>query len=569
MSIKRKTNLIFCLVILGITICFFSCNKKALSTIQKRTVLIDQTIKKDLPLIPLKSRNISIKSEDQFKAMSSIELKKYFFDSASGEPFLNELMTISKLRPSDVTPDIQQCKGGNCSRWELYNYAHNGTTIIIVDDKNSEVLKHAYYPLMQGEISEELGKLAMKIAVEDIRVIDAYGGIPDTSSVRMQATKTALNRTKCQRSNHLCVAPTFVKGNKALWVIVDLTDLEVVGIKWTEVGKVGMPVTERSAQNDHIMECCCDMLEEVNLMGWNLSYSLTRSDGLKISDIKFNNEPIVRSIKTVDWHVSYSQTEGFGYSDAMGCPEFSQAAVIADQPAHIEFLLEEKDTIGFSIIQNYFSLGWPTPCSYNYRQEFKFFKDGSFRPTVGSLGRGCGNDGTYRPVTRISFYSTENQFCNSKDGELQTWDKESWMHENEVFEYYKDDGLGVVKRKGKDDYLVQANVGQFGDGSRGDNAHIYITAYKQNGEEGESELPTIGPCCNVGYEQGPEKFIDGEDLINNELVMWYVPLLKNDDRRGNEYCWAETYLENGIYKTKVYPCMSGPKFKRIPNKGNL
>ena len=39
--------------------------------------------------------------------------------------------------------------------------------------------------------------------------------------------------------------------------------------------------------------------------------------------------------------------------------------------------------------------------------------------------------------------------------------------------------------------------------------------------------------------------------------------MKNDDRVGNEYCWAESVLENGVYTAKVYPCFAGPKFVRI------
>jgi len=42
--------------------------------------------------------------------------------------------------------------------------------------------------------------------------------------------------------------------------------------------------------------------------------------------------------------------------------------------------------------------------------------------------------------------------------------------------------------------------------------------------------------------------------------------MKNDDAPGKQYCWAETYLENGVYKVKAYPCFAGPLFKPIPAK---
>jgi len=42
-----------------------------------------------------------------------------------------------------------------------------------------------------------------------------------------------------------------------------------------------------------------------------------------------------------------------------------------------------------------------------------------------------------------------------------------------------------------------------------------------------------------------------------------VPQLKNDSEKGKEYCWAESVVENGIYKVKEYPCYSGAMFVPI------
>jgi hypothetical protein len=43
-----------------------------------------------------------------------------------------------------------------------------------------------------------------------------------------------------------------------------------------------------------------------------------------------------------------------------------------------------------------------------------------------------------------------------------------------------------------------------------------------------------------------------------------VPQLKNDDRVGKEYCWAESVLVNGVFVAKTYPCLAGPMF--VPGK---
>jgi len=75
-------------------------------------------------------------------------------------------------------------------------------------------------------------------------------------------------------------------------------------------------------------------------------------------------------------------------------------------------------------------------------------------------------------------------------------------------------------------------------------------------------MGTLGVCCNSNYEQGPEIFIDSppQDIANNELVIWYVPQVENDDTPGEEYCWADTAVEDGLIVTKTWPCWSGPMF---------
>ena len=90
-------------------------------------------------------------------------------------------------------------------------------------------------------------------------------------------------------------------------------------------------------------------------------------------------------------------------------------------------------------------------------------------------------------------------------------------------------------------------------------------AINMDRDEGDSDLPTLGPCCNQDYHQGPEKYIDPtpEPIVDSPLVFWYVAQLKNDDTPGQEYCWAESVVENGIYTPKSYPCPSGPMFVPI------
>jgi hypothetical protein len=505
------------------------------------------------------------KATAQKIALADAKMQSVFFDGKTKAPLLNEVFGIYPVRPTDLPPNSNLCSNGACYRVEIYNFALNLTTIVLVNTSTNRVEMLNHFPQQQPDIPPHLAQLALQIAADSPEVQSEYGAKPDTASGLMPATKTALNRSRCERSLHLCVAPTFVKNDRALWAIVDLTALKTVGVRWTNVGTTGERASERKMQNEKIMSCCCDKEMSVTRDGWQMQYSLTRSDGLRVSQIRYQNTPIINDIKMVDWHVSYSTTDGFGYSDAIGCPEFSEAAVVAINEPQVLPLVEGSDTIGFVIEQTYSSEGWPTPCNYNYLQRFEFHKNGSFRPIIASLGRGCGNNGTYRPVTRIAWAGTENSFFEWKNTEWQQWQQEKWTQQTDLTTLTPEKYWAKIANKNNNGFYVVANQGQLDQYSRGDQAYLYVTKRQPNKDEGDGDLPTIGPCCNTDYKQGPEKFIEPQPdpISNTELVLWYVAQLKNDDTKGKEYCWAESVIENGIYVARTFPCYSGAMFVPI------
>jgi hypothetical protein len=497
-------------------------------------------------------------------ALADARFTENFFDKKLNQPFFNEIFNIYKARPQEIP------KGYTAAavyRVELYNYALNLTTVAITDLISQKVISISTLPQTQPDLNPSLTELAVQIAVNSPDVAKALGYKPGEKEALMAATKTSLNRTKCERSMHLCVAPTFIKNDKALWAIVDLTDLRLVGIRWTNVGTTGPAerISERKLQFEKIMECNCKAQKAIDKDGWKMNYILTSSDGLRISEVYFNNKLVIHNAKLVDWHVNYSNTDGFGYSDAVGCPEFSQAAVVAVSEPRVSELVQEGSTGGFVLEQEFRSEQWPRPCNYSYVQRYEFYKDGSFRVAVASVGRGCGNDGTYRPVTRICFAGEQNNFSEWLPGGWQPWLKEQWQLQGPQTSYTPEGYQYKIADAGGNGYYLEPGNGQFKDGGRGDNAYVYVTKLDATRDEGETDLVTIGPCCNTDYRQGPEKFIEPvpENIQNSKLVVWYVARLKNDNTPGREYCWAESYLENGVYKTKVYPCFSGPMFTPI------
>ncbi|MCB0071623.1 MAG: hypothetical protein KDE20_09210, partial [Caldilineaceae bacterium] len=354
-------------------------------------------IASDVPVLPLPAETLDEQQRRaQEIALAAPQFTQYTHALLDGSPLRSEVFNVLPLRPDSITAATQVCAGQNtCYRVELYNYALNLTSIAVVDTATGTVLDVQHLQDMQPELPPALAELAQQIALNAPETATELGYKP--SDVTMPNVKTALNNSACEESKHLCVAPTFLVGDRALWAIVDLTDNQLVGLRWTALGdfSAGRP-TQELVQLEEIFDEYCNTINSLEQDGWRLDYVLTGSDGLRISDVTFNGAPVLDSAKVVDFHVSYSSQEGFGYSDAVGCPAFSSSAVVASGPPEVEELGGDGGPAGFAVIQDYRHPLWPAPCNYHYVQRYEFYADGSFRVVVSNLGRGCGNDGTYR-----------------------------------------------------------------------------------------------------------------------------------------------------------------------------
>jgi hypothetical protein len=414
-------------------------------------------------------------------------------------------------------------------------------------------------------VPRHLLDLAAQIALAAPEVRAELGLPPDQQMIQQPQMKVQFQATVCERSRHLCTAPIFVWGERALWVIVDLVDYTIVGLRWTDLGVSSRrPVTEQRLQDDVVTAQYCDRATDVRRDGWSLRYLLTSTDGLRIEDVRFNDRPVLRSAKLVDVHISYSQQEGFGYSDALGCPAFSAAAVVAWDGPQIESIRSANGVDGFALVQRFRSEFWPTPCNYAYRQRYEFYQDGSFRIVFVSEGRGCGNDGMYRPVMRIALSEDRYTFAEWTGAGWRDWTTEGWQVQRDTTAYTPEGYQYRVTNASRHGWYIAPGRGQFNDGGRGDNAYLYAVRGDVERDEGESDLPTLGDCCNTDERQGPERFLSPPESLEYEpLVIWYVPQLKNSDTPGAEYCWADSILQDGVFVPRVWPCAAGPLFVPI------
>jgi hypothetical protein len=272
--------------------------KFAAASAQLRT----DALKRDPSIIPLAGKLDAQQSDAQSIALSDSRVKSLARGQPGNKPLLLEVFGVYPLRASDIVEPVAACRTHTCYRVEIYSYAANATFLVFVDSVDKKVINIATIVKAQPDIPDHLTQVALEIATQSPDVAKAFGEKPSASAALMASTKTSLNRTRCERSRHLCVAPTFVKGDRALWVIVDLTDLRVVGTRWTNVGRTAgavspaRPVTEARLQNDVITENFCEKETALKRDGWSLNYMLTSSDGLRVSDVAIATPWVVRSL---------------------------------------------------------------------------------------------------------------------------------------------------------------------------------------------------------------------------------------------------------------------------------
>lgn len=507
----------------------------------------------------------------------------------NGKPLHNDMMRILPAIISTLDAKSKHvCQQHRCYQAEKYNFVTNTTTRAIVDLDDEKVLSVERYPDTQPDVSLRLRHIAEAIALNAPEVSKELGHTPSRKEITMANVRGSMKESPCENTSHLCVAPTFADHQKAraLWAVVDLTEMKLAAAKWAGLGKTATPacISERSLQNRYIMKHFCQKDTVLEKNGWHIVYRLTGSDGLEIRDVNYKGTPVLKSAKIVDWHVSYKQEgadkldtttqsyiEGrrvefvrgednsymFGYNDAMGCPMFSTSVVLPFNGPQIRPLHSGN---GFMLTQDFRNPKWPMACNYRYENRFEFYDDGSFRVVGVNKGRGCGDHALYRPVMRIDTDMGEKErFWEQKDnGKWQVMTKEfaEAVPQSPTYPYKVTDAKSPNKG-----YFVEPNHGQFGDASRGDHATLFVTRF--HAEEGDKDLLTLGSCCKL-KEEGVERYVNGESIDGQNIVLWYVPHIHNDSREGHEYCWADTVLgEDGNLKVKVWPCTVGPKFVPI------
>jgi hypothetical protein len=251
---------------------------------------IKAALQQPVPVLLCKDSLDNKQQMAQLIALSDTTFTHYTKNKITGAIYRSEIFGVYPARESDLANSKGAINIADCYRVEMYNYPLNLTSVAIVNIAQQKIIGLLTQEQTQPDIPLHLKNLAIKIAVESPEVQQAYGIKPPEAAALMASTKTSLNRTRCERSRHLCVAPTFVKDGKALWAIVDLTDHKLVGVRWTNTGTTGPAdpmITERRLQDDKITACFCERETALEKNGWKMNYMLTSSDGLRITQVSF------------------------------------------------------------------------------------------------------------------------------------------------------------------------------------------------------------------------------------------------------------------------------------------
>ena len=425
-------------------------------------------------------------------------------------------MTLAEARPWQELG----CNANSCAHLTYFDRANGRTVNQILLITENRVLAEWQDALTRPGGSRFVAEDAIQIAANDAQVTATLGdiGAGDPAMIPMSAW---LADDDC--SNDWCVDLTFHSPNgdgRIYHVFVNMSQQTVARTFYTR-GRPDLDVEAPVSQRDAFTDGCHEQ------DGWNVCWEMTAHDGILFRDATYNETPIFSNIKITQIEAWYPSWPG-GYRDEIG--------FAATVPPFGDTIVNELDD-GFEVRQLFTEFSrWPNCiCCYRYEQIIRFYADGSFEPRFVSHGPGCDDLSIYRPFWRIDIDLEGNDAH-----QVWLWNQQAWLElETETELYPFIDNLGPDGYKiatGSDDLLYRWTM-QATDPLGLDEAYFFVL--NENELEGEQPLAP-GPGDTF---QPPRQWLDGESISGENIVLWYVPLLKT---RKTEPLWCMPDPEPGI-----------------------
>jgi len=412
------------------------------------------------------------------------------------------------------------CTANNCAHAIYFDRESGSTLNQIISLQNNAVLAEWQDALSRPAGSSFVAEEAIQIAANDPSVTAVLGniGAGEPAMIPMSAW---LADDACKID--WCVDLTFHSPNgdgRIFHVFVNMSQQTVARTFYTRARAdldVALPVSQRAAFTDGCHE----------QDGWNVCWEMTAHDGVLFRDASYNDTPIFSNIKITQIEAWYPSWPG-GYRDEIG--------FAATVPPFGDTIVNELDD-GFEVRQLFTEFTrWPNCiCCYRYEEIIRFFADGSFEPRFVSYGPGCDDLSIYRPFWRIDV-----DLDGPEDDQVWLWQGTEWTEvatEQELFPF--GDNLGPDGFKlatGSGDLLYRWTMLPT-DPLGLDEARFFIL--KENEMEGEQPL-SPGPGDTF---QPPRQWLNDEPVFGEDIVFWYVPLLKT---KKTEPIWCMPDPEPGI-----------------------
>jgi hypothetical protein len=399
------------------------------------------------------------------------------------------------------------CDVDSCAQVTLYDFSEGGTIEVIVNIDKAEVIDLWVERDARPGASPYIIPRAMAAIAADRDMVELLGDVRSAESM-MVPMSTWMLEGECKED--WCVDLTYASpdgSGKILHALVNMEKERVSRIFYTR-GRPDRVYKRPAAQEANFNNGCHEQF------GWSVCWQMTAHDGIDFFDAKFDDELVFSSAKISQVEVFYPSWPG-GYRDEIG--------YAASVPPYFGTHVRELDD-GFEVSQLYTEfLRWPNCiCCYRYEQVIRFHANGNFEPIFISHGPGCDDLSNYRPFWRIDLDigGKDNDEVWKWEGEI--WEKADTEFTIPLFSDQAPDG-GLVHFSAADVSYAWQPVAT--DPSGEDDGRLYVL--RANEGEGDGPVPT-GPADSFWP---PGRWLDGESLSDEDVVIWYIPVLhtKKDD----------------------------------------
>jgi hypothetical protein len=457
---------------------------------------------------------LAIAKGGQPLAAPALALNQYLVEAAAlTDPALTTLLAGKRVELVEATPlsagearpwQVAGCGADPCAHLVLYNYTDGGTVEAVVNLASADVVAHWSNPTARPGGTPLIAHKAVAIAAADPGVTAVLGDIHQAEQA-MVPMSGWLADDDCR--DQWCVDLTFADpagSGRVFHVFVNMEQGRVARTFYTRA-RAELPRAKPAPQRYAYTDGCHEQY------GWNVCWEMTANDGVNFRDATYNGTAVFSSAKVGQIEAWYPSWPG-GYRDEIG---FSSSV----PPFGDTEINDFGDSFEVRQLFTEFTR-WPNCiCCYRYEEIMRFYDDGSFEPRFVSHGPGCDDLSIYRPLWRIDLAPGDQPVGN----QVWLWENNTWLTATAEFETYPfitdvaPTGAKVATQSAGQLYTWQMLPT---DPLGLDEARFFAQAKKE--DEGVGPI-TPGPGDTF---QPPRQWIDGDTLTGQDLVLWFVPLLK-------------------------------------------